>query len=112
MAGRLKTVAERDQRARFILMILATLVCVGIAPLGAVGTLFSPLVFDDRGNLLNPLAWIGFFLMITFWIVCLVGPLVAWIFWRRQREPLAWSAMSAPLIWGLLLAIVLQFIPG
>ena len=112
MTGRLKTVAGRDQRARFILMILATAICVGIAPLGAVGTLFSPLVFDDRGNLLNPLAWMGFFLMITFWIVCLVGPLVAWFFWRRDREPLAWSAMSAPLIWGLMMAIVLQFIPG
>lgn len=112
MAGRLKTQAERDQRARFILMILATLACAGIAPLGAIGTLFSPLVFDERGNLLNPLAWLGFFLMITFWIVCLIGPLVAWIFWRRDREPLAWSAMSAPLIWGLATVIVLQFIPG
>ncbi len=112
MAGRLKTVAERDQRARFILLILATLVCVGIAPLAAVGTLFSPLVFDVRGNLLNPLAWLGFFLMITFWVVCLVAPLAAWIFWRRRRERLTWASMTAPLIWGLLLTIVLQFIPG
>ncbi|HRD46497.1 MAG TPA: hypothetical protein PLF78_08445 [Caulobacter sp.] len=112
MARGLKTLAERDQRTRFILLILATAACVGLAPVGAVGTLFSPLVFDDRGNLLNPLAWLGFFLMITFWIVCLIAPFVAWVYWRRKREPMAWSVMSAPLIWGLLTVIVLQFIPG
>lgn len=112
MARGLKTIAEREQRFRFILLIGATLICVGVAPFGAVGTLFSPLVFDERGNLLNPLAWLGFFLMITFWIVCLAAPFVAWVYWRRNREQMAWSVMSAPLIWGLLLAIVLQFIPG
>jgi uncharacterized membrane protein YbhN (UPF0104 family) len=112
MARGLKTIAEREQRTRFILLILATLVCVGLAPVGAVGTLFSPLVFDERGNLLNPLAWLGFFLMITFWIVCLVAPFVAWVYWRRGREQMTWSVMSAPLIWGLLMVIVLQFIPG
>ena len=112
MATTLKTGRRIDRRTRFVLMVLATCGCAGLFLLGVVGALFSPLVFDDRGNLLNPLAWVGFFLMITFWIVCLVGPLVAWFFWRRDREPLAWSAMSAPLIWGLMMAIVLQFIPG
>lgn len=112
MARGLKTIAEREQRTRFILLVLAMLVSLGLAPVGAVGVLFSPLVFDHRGNLLNPLAWLGFVLMITFWIVCLLAPFVAWVFWRRKREQLAWAAMSAPLIWGLLLVILLQFIPG
>jgi hypothetical protein len=112
MAGALKITVRREQRTRFILMILATLMYLGIAPIGAIGTLFSPLIFDERGNLLNPFAWLGFFLMITFWIVCLVAPFVAWVFWRRDREPLAWSVMSAPLIWGLTTVILLQFIPG
>lgn len=93
-------------------MILATLACVGLAPVGAVGALFSPLVFDERGNLLNPLAWLGFFLMIGFWIACLAAPTVAWILWRRDREHQAWTAMAVPLIWAIATAVVLQFVPG
>ncbi|MBP7703935.1 MAG: hypothetical protein KA105_01465 [Caulobacter sp.] len=112
MAGALKTVAERERRRRGILLGLATMASVGLAPVGAVGTLFSPLVFDAHGNLINPLAWIGFVLMITFWIVCLVAPFAAWVFWRRDREPMAWTAISLPLIWGVALVTVLQFVPG
>lgn len=112
MAGALKTVAQREKRTRFILLILATLICVGAAPAGAVATLFSPLVFDAQGNMLNPLAWIGFGLMISFWIVCLLAPFAAWVFWRRDRESLAWTAISLPLIWALALVTVLQFVPG
>lgn len=112
MAGALKTSTKEQRRGRFVLLVLASCACLGVAPIGAVGTLFSPLVFDERGNLLNPLAWIGFLLMITFWIVCLLAPFAAWVFWRREREQMAWTAISVPLIWAVALVTVLQFVPG
>lgn len=112
MAGALKTSGGDERRGRSILLVLATLACVGVAPVGAIGTLFSPLIFDERGNLLNPLAWLGFLLMITFWIVCLLAPFAAWIFWRRNREQMAWTAISLPLIWAVAIVTILQFVPG
>ena len=112
MAKALKTNPTIDRRTQEILLGLATAVCAGLIPLGAIGALFSPLVFDERGNLLNPLAWLAFLLMIAFWIVCLVAPYVAWILWRRNRETQAWAVMSAPLLWGLATITVLQFVPG
>jgi len=112
MAKALKTNVVIDRKTRQILLVLATLACAGLMPLGAVGVLFSPLIFDARGNLFNPLAWIGFALMISFWIVCIVAPFAAWILFRRNREAAAWGMMSAPLVWGLALVIVLQFVPG
>ena len=92
-------------------MIAATFVCLGMAALGAVWAIFSPLVFDHAGNLLNPLAWVGFLLMITFWIICVLGPFAAWVAWSRRQEPLAWAAMCAPVAWAVLMATVLQFVP-
>ncbi|MDP1632991.1 MAG: hypothetical protein Q8L66_16375 [Caulobacter sp.] len=112
MATGLKIDDILDRRTRLILLILATLACAALLPLGAIGALFSPLVFDERGNLLNPLAWLGFVLMIGFWIVCIVGPFAAWIAWRRGRERLAWAAVSAPALWALATVTVLQFVPG
>jgi len=112
MAGALKTTTSRKRRGGIGWMILATLVCVAATPFGAVGALFSPLVFDERGNLLNPLAWLSFFLMISFWIVCLLAPATAWVLWRRDREQWAWTAMAAPLIWAIALMTLLQFVPG
>lgn len=111
MAGALKT-TKAGRRRGIVWMILATLACVAVAPVGGVGALFSPLVFDARGNLLNPLAWLGFFLMIGFWIVCLLAPTAAWILWRRDREQQAWIAMAVPLVWAMATAVVLQFVPG
>lgn len=112
MARALKANDLIDRRTRQILLGLATAVCAALMPLGAVGVLFSPLIFDARGNLFNPLAWIGFALLISFWIVCIVAPYVAWIMFRRNRETVAWGYMSAPLVWGLALVTVLQFVPG
>ncbi len=112
MAKALKTNPTIDRRTQEILLGLATAVCAGLIPLGAIGALFSPLVFDERGNLFNPLAWIGFVLMIGFWMVCIVAPFVAWILFRRKRETVAWGVMTAPLVWALALITVLQFIPG
>lgn len=112
MATTLKTGSTLDRRTKFVLMVLATCACGGFFLLGVIGALFSPLVFDERGNLLNPLAWIAFVLMIGFWIVCLVAPFVAWILWRRNRETQAWAVMSAPLLWGFATITILQFVPG
>jgi hypothetical protein len=101
---------ERTQRA--VLLVLLTLLCLAATPLGAVGALFSPLVFDHRPNLLNPLAWLGFVLMIGFWIVCIIAPFIAWVAWKRGREPVAWMAIAGPLVWLIALGVTLQFIPG
>lgn len=100
------------RRWREILMWSATAACVIASPFGAVGALVSPLVFDHPGNTFNPLAWIAFLLMVGFWVVCLLAPLGAWILFRRDREPLAWATMTTPLLWAVLLAAVLQFVPG
>ena len=102
MAGALKTRAERERSGRMVLMAIATGVCAVLAPLGLVGALFSPLVFDERGNLLNPLAWLGFLLMISFWIVCIVAPFVAWVLFmvvkamNRLKKPAPPAAPAAP----------------
>lgn len=112
MAGALKTRAERERSGRMVLMAIATGVCAVLAPLGLVGALFSPLVFDERGNLLNPLAWLGFLLMISFWIVCIVAPFVAWVLFTRKQERYAWTAIAAPAVWALATVTILQFIPG
>lgn len=112
MATTLKTGSTIDRRTKLVLMVVATCVCGGFGLLGGVGALFSPLVFDERGNLLNPLAWIAFILMISFWVVCIAAPFAAWILWRRNRETQAWAVMSAPLLWGLATITVLQFVPA
>ncbi len=101
-----------SRRWRLFWMVAATLLCAAMTPFAAVAAVFSPLVFDARGNLLNPLAWLGFLLMVGFWIVCILGPFWAWVSWRRGREPLAWACMAAPLAWMAALAAVLQFVPG
>ena len=112
MAQRLKLPINISRRWRLFWMVAATAVFAGLAPLAAVGAVFSPLVFDHRPNLLNPLAWLGFLLMIGFWIVCILGPFAAWVTWRRGQEPLAWACMAAPLAWLVAMAAVLQFVPA
>jgi hypothetical protein len=115
MAGALKTRAERERgerSGRMVLLAVATGLSVLLTPVGLIGALFSPLVFDDRGNLLNPLAWLGFLLMISFWIVCIVAPFVAWVLWTRKQERYAWTAIAAPAVWALATVTLLQFIPG
>lgn len=112
MAEALKTRGEGERKARMVLLAIATGLCGLLAPIGAVGALFSPLVFDARGNLLNPLAWMGFLLMVSFWIVCIVAPFLAWVFWTRRQERDAWTAIAAPMVWMLATVTILQFIPG
>lgn len=112
MSGATKPGRRFSRRANTIWMGMATAACVAMAPVGAVGALFSPLVFDHQGNILNPLAWIAFLMMVLFWIVCLIGPFGAWILFKRDQAQLAWAAMAAPLAWLMALVAILQFIPG
>lgn len=100
------------RRAKLIGLGVVSALWLGLVPVAAVGALFSPLIFDRSGNLLNPLAWLGFLLMITMWIICLAAPYVAWVLFKRGQEPLAWAAMATPLAWFTALVAILQFVPG
>lgn len=99
-----------DRRQAF-LMVLATGACVALAGLGGVLAIFTPLVFDRAGNLLNPVAWLGFVFAASFWVVCLLAPLAGWILWRKGEPALAWGVMAVPLAWGALALVLLQFVP-
>ncbi|WP_426013353.1 hypothetical protein [Caulobacter sp. DWR2-3-1b2] len=112
MASTLKSGFQISRRGRLLLLVLATVTCCALAVAGAVAAVFTPLVFDAPGALRNPMAWIGFVLGASFWIVCLLAPLRAWIEWKRGREPIAWAAMAAPLAWGAAALAVLQFVPA
>ncbi|WGM38655.1 hypothetical protein AMEJIAPC_01559 [Caulobacter sp. NIBR1757] len=101
---------ERNQRAW--LLGLLTAGWLATLPFGAVGALFSPLVFDHRPNLLNPMAWIAFLLMIAYWIIAIVAPFVAWVTWKRDQERYAWIAIAVPAVWLTAMAVALQFVPG
>lgn len=98
-------------RKQLALMVLATGACVALAGLGGVLAIFTPLVFDRSGNLMNPIAWLGFVFAASFWVVCLLAPLAGWILWRKGDHPLAWAAMAVPLAWGALALTFLQFVP-
>jgi hypothetical protein len=93
-------------------LVFCTLLCVVALPVGAIFAIMSPLVFDRPGNLLNPVAWFAFLLVIGLWIVCILAPYGAWVAFVRGRAGLSWAAMSAPLVWMLLLVATLRFVPG
>jgi hypothetical protein len=112
MGNALKSGFQISRRSRLLLLVLATAACCALAVVGAILAIFTPLVFDAPGSLLNPVAWLGFVLAAGFWIVCLLAPLRAWIEWKRGREPIAWAAMAAPLAWAAATLTVLQFVPA
>jgi hypothetical protein len=93
-------------------MIAATAACLAGAGFGVVGAIVSPMVFDAKGSVLNPIAWLAFLLSISFWAVCLIGPFVSWVFWARRDAQRAWACMALPLAWGVLTLAVLQFLPA
>ncbi|MDB5471413.1 MAG: hypothetical protein JWR84_2973 [Caulobacter sp.] len=112
MTEGLKGRERREKQWRAILLLVLMFGWLATLPLGAIGALFSPLVFDNRPNLLNPMAWIAFLLMIAFWIVCLIAPFVAWVTWKRNQERYAWIAIAMPAVWLTAMAVALQFVPG
>lgn len=111
MTEGLKGRDRREKKQRAFLLGVLTLAWLATLPFGAVGALFSPLVFDHRPNLLNPMAWLAFLLIVAYWIVCIVAPFVAWVTWKRDQERYAWIAIAAPAVWLLALAVAVQFVP-
>ena len=107
----LKSGDKPIDRTQFALMVLATCACAAFAVLGGILAIFTPLVFDRAGNMLNPIAWLGFVFAALFWVVCLLAPLAGWILWRKGAVQLAWAAMAAPLAWGAAALTLLQFVP-
>ena len=101
-----------SRRWEGIWLTLATALSLAAMPLGAVGALLSPMVFDPHQNLWNPAAWVAFLLIITFWIVCLAAPYGAWIAFHRNRSALTWLAMSAPMFWALAAITSMNFLNG
>ena len=101
-----------SRRWETIWLVVASGACLLALPVGAVGAILSPMVFDPRSNLLNPAAWLAFLLIVTFWIVCILGPFGAWIAHQRRMQNYAWLAVSTPLIWGLAAIAMLGFVKG
>jgi hypothetical protein len=96
----------------FVGMVAATAACLAGTGLGIMVAIVSPIVFDGRGSVFNPLVWLGFLLSVSFWAICLIAPYLGWVFWSRRDEPRAWACMATPLAWGVLTYAVWQFIPA
>lgn len=111
MTGALKSSKRTIDKRQVLLLVLATGACLALAGLGGILAIFTPLVFDRSGNLMNPIAWLGFVFAASFWVVCLLAPLAGWILWCKGETPLAWAAMAAPLAWGAVALTLLQFVP-
>lgn len=111
MTGVLKSDKRTIDVRQVLLMVLATGACLALAVLGGILAIFTPLVFDRSGNLLSPVAWLGFVFAASFWVVCLLAPLAGWILWRKGETPLAWAAMAIPLAWGAAALTLLRFVP-
>jgi len=111
MTGALKSGKRSIDRRQVVLMALATGACLALAVLGGILAIFTPLVFDRSGNLMNPVAWLGFVFAAAFWAVCLLAPLAGWILWRKGETVIAWAAMAVPLAWGAVALTLLQFVP-
>jgi hypothetical protein len=112
MTQALKLASRISDKGQQMLLVLITLTWLVAAAIGAILAVFSPLVFDGPGNVHNPLAWLGFVLGALFWVVCMIGPLVGWIQWRKGKRTEAWAAMAAPAAWAALTITVLEFIPS
>ncbi|MBU4434412.1 MAG: hypothetical protein PSX79_08855 [bacterium] len=112
MTQALKSAFRISDKGQQMLLALITVAWTAVAAIGAILAVFSPLVFDGPGNMRNPVAWLGFVLGALFWAVCMIGPLVGWIRWRKGKRTEAWAAMAAPAAWAALTITVLQFIPG
>ncbi len=91
---------------------LATGVSLLAAPIGFVAAILSPMVFDPKQNLWNPAAWIAFFLIISFWMVCIAAPYGAWVAYLRRLRVMTWLAMAAPLVWVVATVASVSFLPG
>ena len=105
----LKRAAKAMTRSRqAVLLSFATLGCVLLLPVGMVGAVASPIVFEDPYNLEKPIAWIAFILALSLWIVCIAAPYGAWVAFAKRRQPLQWIAIGAPFVWFAATAVSLM----
>ena len=95
-----------------IWLAVATGISLLAAPFGAVGAILSPMVFDPHQALWDPAPWIAFFLVISFWIVCIVAPYGAWVAYHRRLPVLTWMAMATPGVWVLAAVATMSFLPS
>src|SRR5215472_3045474 len=91
---------------------IATAISLLAAVAGGLAAILSPMVFDPRQNLLNPVAWIAFLLIVSFWAVCIAAPYGAWVAYFRGQRLLAWTAMAAPLVWVIAAIASTTFLPA
>lgn len=88
-----------------IILGVATFGCVLMLPLGMIGAIASPIVFDDAHNLEKPIAWVAFLFMLGLWILCIAAPYGAWVAFVKRREQLQWIAIGAPFAWCAMMAV-------
>jgi hypothetical protein len=91
---------------------IATGISLIAAVIGGMAAILSPMVFDPRQNLFNPAAWIAFFLIVSFWAVCIAAPYGAWVAYFRGQRLLTWTAMAAPVVWVIAAVASANFLPG
>ena len=100
-----------SKRWQIVLLAGLTGLWLVCAPVAGIGAVASPIVFDRPGSLLNPLVWLVFVMMITFWIVCIGAPYIAWVFFQRRQTRYAWTAISVPALWVGLIAVLFNVLP-
>lgn len=88
-----------------IILGMATFGCLLMLPVGAIGAIASPMLFDDPYNLQKPIVWVAFLLMLGLWIICIAAPYGAWVAFVKRREHLQWLAIGAPFAWCALMAV-------
>jgi|GEM_PF-2786415 hypothetical protein len=98
-----------SRRQQAVVLGLVTFACLVMLPVGAVGAIASPMVFEDPYNLERPIAWIAFFLMLSLWIICIAAPFGAWVAFYKRSQGLQWVAAGAPFAWFAALAACMTF---
>jgi hypothetical protein len=100
-----------SRRWQAFLLVMASLGCLAMLPLGALGAIVSPMVFDNPYNLQNPFAWFAFLLMVGLWVVCIIAPYAAWVAFIKGRQSLQWTAIGAPFAWCAVMSLALLLVP-
>jgi hypothetical protein len=96
------------RKRQAIILGAITVASLMLLPLGALGAIASPMVFDDPYNLERPAAWVAFLLMLSFWIICIAAPYGAWVAFFKRSERLQWVAAGAPFAWCAVLALSMK----
>lgn len=92
-----------------VLLALATLVHVALAPVAFALAVLSPTWFEIGGA---GLGWAMALLSFSFLLAVIAAPFAAWAAYAMRRAKLAWIAAGAPLLWGLGFGLAYVFIAG